>query len=164
MRLGMDSLPQFAAVAIVFCVIGLVIGLWVSKRRTKPSDGEIVAQPKDLVEDEERDAKSILDEVRKLRTEFESRFGAKFSNFVFGPDDASAFFYAVSNSLERFNDDISGMGEDTDIDPVREAQGYVVIVQLILSWAQANGRDAIKVRAEEFLDAAKSMLEKAKAT
>ena len=39
----MDSLLQFAAVAIVFCAIGLVVGLWVSKRRAKGLGNEPAA-------------------------------------------------------------------------------------------------------------------------
>jgi len=125
---------------------------------------EVKAMRQDLESKYEvRDAtNSVLDEVKKLRTEFQSRFGAKFSNKVFGPDEAFAFFYAVSNSLERFEEDMSSV-RDEDIDIIREAEGYVAIVQLILSWAQANGQDSIKAKAEEFLNAAKNTLEKARA-
>jgi uncharacterized protein YoxC len=125
---------------------------------------EVKAMRQDLESKyERRDAtNSVLDEVKKLRTEFQSRFGAKFSNKVFGPDEAFAFFYAVSNSLERFEEDMSSV-RDEDIDIIREAEGYVAIVQLVLSWAQANGQDSIKAKAEEFLNAAKNTLEKAKA-
>jgi hypothetical protein len=101
-------------------------------------------------------------EMEKLHQDFELRFGAKFSNQAFGPDDAFAFFYAVSNSLERFDHDISSQ-RDIDVDIIREAQGYMAILRLILSWAQANGRDGIKAKAEEFLNAAEKVLEKAKA-
>lgn len=125
---------------------------------------EVKAMRQDLESKyEKRDASGgVLDEVRKLRREFDSRFGTKFSNYVFEPDDAFAFFYAVSSSLERFEHDLSAV-EDTDIDIIREAEGYVAIVQLLLSWAQANGRDSIRAKAEEFLKAAKGTLEKARA-
>lgn len=106
---------------------------------------------------------SVLNEVEKLRQDFDVRFGAKFSNQAFTSDDAFAFFYAVSNSLERFDHDISSE-PDVDVDVIREAQGYVAILRLIISWAQANGRDGIKTDAEEYLNAAQRTLEKAKAT
>jgi hypothetical protein len=105
---------------------------------------------------------AVLDEVRKLRTKFEAQFGAKFSDYVFGPDDALAFFYAVGNSLERLEEDMSSV-KDEDVDIIREAEGCIAILRLILSWAQANGRDSIRAKAEEFLRAAENTLEKARA-
>jgi hypothetical protein len=105
---------------------------------------------------------AVLDEVRKLRTKFEAQFGAKFSDYVFGPDDALAFFYAVGNSLEKLEEDMSSV-KDEDVDIIREAEGYIAILRLILSWAQANGRDSIRAKAEEFLRAAENTLEKARA-
>ena len=105
---------------------------------------------------------AVLDEVRKLRTKFEAQFGAKFSDYVFGPDDALAFFYAVGNSLEKLEEDMSSV-KDEDVDIIREAEGCIAILRLILSWAQANGRDSIRAKAEEFLRAAENTLEKARA-
>jgi hypothetical protein len=120
---------------------------------------EIKAMRQDLeAKYEKRDTNSVLDEVRKLRAEFESRFGTKFSNQGFTADDAYPFFLAISNSLNRFGREKEiGLGSN----PITEAKGYVGILRLILSWAQANGEDGIKIKAEEFLEAAQRTLEKA---
>jgi len=101
---------------------------------------------------------SRFQELEKLRQDFESRFGAKFSKQGFTADDAYPFFLAVSNSLNRFDRDReSGVGSNL----ITEAKGYVAILRLILSWAQANGDDGVKRKAEEFLEAAESTLERA---
>jgi hypothetical protein len=97
-------------------------------------------------------------EIEKLRQDFVLRFGAKFSKQEFTADDAYPFFLAVSNALSRFE---SERERGTGSNSIIEAKGYVAILHLILSWAQANGDEGVKRKAEEFLVAANSALESA---
>lgn len=128
------------------------------------AENEVFNEIKKLREDMESKFQSagstsdVLDEIRKLHQDFESRFGAKFSKEGFTSDDAYPLFLAFSNSLNRFDRErVGGLGSNV----VTEAKGYVAIVRLVLSWAQANGEDGVKAKAEDFLNAAKENLERA---
>lgn len=102
--------------------------------------------------------KEILEEVKKLQDEFGARFGAKFSKEGFTSDQAYPFFLAANNSLNRFDKEReTGLSSNA----LTEAKGYVALARLVLSWAQANGEDGIKRKAEEFLGAANQALERA---
>ena len=111
MRLGMNNLPQFAAVAIVFFAIGLLIGFWVSKRRAKGLGNEpavVVSknlmQPVPVSEPEKTtDVQSKLDQVSagisflvnhfKIRTDI-SEYGSLIS------DAYDNFMAGVNNEFE----------------------------------------------------------------
>jgi len=137
----MDLLP-FAAIAIVFSVVGLVVGFLVSEWRAKPSSGEIVS------------------ELKGLRRDLETRFGIKFSDKGFSENDAFSLFFAVANALHRFERD-SREGE-TGRDSITEARGYVAILNLILSWAEVNRLEGVKRKAEELLARSEEVLKKTK--
>jgi hypothetical protein len=103
---------------------------------------------------------SILQELKGLRKDLEDRFGFKFSDHGFNESDAFPFFFAVANALHRFERD-SREGE-TGRDSITEARGYVAILNLILSWAEANRIEGVKRKAEELLTRSEEILKKTK--
>jgi hypothetical protein len=72
----MDSLLQFVAVAIVFCAIGLVVGLWVSKRRAKGLGNEpaaVVVSGKPVNASELPRTGMDIQRVPQIETDIESK-------------------------------------------------------------------------------------------
>lgn len=127
---------------------------------TKDALNEVKAMCQDLrTRHEEIDtADNVLDAVREFRTEFESRFGTKFSNQGFTADEAFPLFLAINRSLTRFDSDIrTGLVSNV----TTEAKGHVAMLRLILSWAQANDEEGVRMKAEESLKAAQEILDRA---
>lgn len=157
-------------ILVMLAIIAVIV--YFKFQRPSKEKQTIVTQPENEVVNEitrlREDMKSkfqsagstsdVLDEVRKLHQDFESRFGAKFSKEGFTSDDAYSLFLAFSNSINRFDRDrVGGLGSNV----VTEAKGYVAMARLVLSWAQANGEDGVKAKAEDFLNAAKENFERA---
>jgi len=102
----------------------------------------------------------ILEELKGLRHDLEARFGVRFSDKGFSEADVFPFFFAVANALHRFErDNREGeMGRDS----ITEARGYVAILNLILSWAEANRIEGVKRKAMELLTRSEEILQKTK--
>ena len=102
---------------------------------------------------------NTLEEIKALRQDLEAIYGVKFSREHFTQDDAFAFFLAVENSLHRFDRE-SKTRNTSPHDLITEAKGYVAILQLILSWAEANKHEGVKWKATELLQHAESTYKK----
>jgi hypothetical protein len=143
------SLYEILSLAVVVLLSLIVVILYLILYYRLPRSASTVVRTRDA---------DLLDEIKKLRDEFEARFGMRFSKEGFTTDEAYPFFLAARNSLNRFDKE-RGRGSGSNV--LTEARGFVAMARLILSWAQANGEEGVKGKAEEFLEAANETLERA---
>jgi hypothetical protein len=104
----------------------------------------------------------ILQELKALRAEW-ARLSVRFLGEGFTEDDGPAFLLAVANAIHRFDTETRLRREGGDEgDLLTEAQGYVAILGLALSWAEANKNEGMRMRAKELLQRADTILQRVK--
>lgn len=161
MKIPMEAELSLVLLGLGLSVVALALAYRANRRRQELVTSETLVSTSQKSKLEEPN-EVILQELKALRSEW-AKLSIRFSGQGFNEDDIPAFLLAVANALHRFDRETTLREEGADEgDLLTEAQGYVAILGLALSWAEANKKDGMKMRANELLEHADIILERLK--
>lgn len=157
MKTPMDFGFTLALIGLILSTVALALAYRANRQRQELVTSETLVSTGKASEPTEPN-RAILQEIKALRNEWD-RLRVRFSGQGFNEDDVPAFLLAVANALHRFDRETTLNEEGADEgDLLTEAQGYVAILGLALSWAEANKKEGMRMKANELLEHADAIL------